>query len=215
MGLIAVKSIETSRLRLDPWTDEHTSMLIRLSAIPEVVRYVGTGETWSRSRAEEVAMTVRREWAERGFGWRTAIEKATGLPIGLIALNLLGDGAVGLDPGEYEIGWWLDPEAWGHGFAREGAAALLAHAFTTLGAPSVVARIQSGNRRSIRVAEALGLVRDFETTGRKGEPIVIYRGASVNSRLAPNQQVAMGQRERAVEDGRAQSCPRASSSLVA
>ena len=96
--------------------------------------------------------------------------------VGLIALNFLGEGTEGLDPTEHEIGWWLDPADHGRGLAREGARALRDEARGRLGAPSVVARIQPANQRSIAVAEAIGLTFDFGTTGAAGEPVAVYRG---------------------------------------
>jgi RimJ/RimL family protein N-acetyltransferase len=107
-----------------------------------------------------------------------AVEKTTTRTVGFVALNFAGEGAAGLDPGEYEIGWWLDPAEWGRGFAREGAEALRDHAFNTLGAPSVVARIQPENESSIRVAKAAGLGLDFESIGGTGERIVIHRATA-------------------------------------
>ena len=38
-----------------------------------------------------------------GPRWR----RPGGRTVGLITLNFAGEGTVGLDPGEYEIGWWL------------------------------------------------------------------------------------------------------------
>jgi RimJ/RimL family protein N-acetyltransferase len=169
------EAIETARLLLEPWDERHTELLVRLSAIPEVVRFVGPGSRWSRAQALEAAERQRRHWEEHGFGWRGAAEKAGDALVGFMALNLAGEGTAGLDPREYEIGWWLAPEAWGRGLAREGAVALRDEAFGRLGAPSVVARIQPANGRSIAVAEAAGLTLDFTTTGRTGEPVAVYR----------------------------------------
>jgi RimJ/RimL family protein N-acetyltransferase len=121
---------------------------------------------WSRREAEEVAATQVEHWRRHGFGWRAAVEKATGQLIGFAALNFAGEGTVDLDASEFEIGWWLDPAVWGRGFAREGARAIRDEAFTELAAPSIVARIQPGNVASVRVAEAVGLMFDFETRGR-------------------------------------------------
>ncbi|MEA2291656.1 MAG: hypothetical protein QOF17_676, partial [Solirubrobacteraceae bacterium] len=53
-------------------------------------------------------------------------------------------------------------------------------AFDALDAPSVVARIQPGNARSIAVAEAAGLEHDFSPTGKTGEPVAVYRLAAVD-----------------------------------
>jgi RimJ/RimL family protein N-acetyltransferase len=163
-------------MRLDAWGEQHTPLLVRLSAIPLVIRHVGLGHPWPPSTAEKIAAKQSDHWAEHGFGWRAAVEKETERQIGFMALNFVGEGTAGLEPGEYEIGWWLEPESWGRGFAREGAEALRLEAFDRLAAPSVIARIQLANERSARVAERVGLGFDFETTGAEGEPVRVFRG---------------------------------------
>jgi RimJ/RimL family protein N-acetyltransferase len=170
----AYTPIHTASLVLEPWAPAATALLTRLSAMPEVTRYIGDGSTWSRDRAEAVAAAQRDHWSRHGFGWRVAIERETDRELGFIALNFAGEGTVGLAPDEYEIGWWLDPAARGQGYAREGGAAVRDEAFEKLGAPSVIARIQPDNRPSRAVAEALGLTVDFETFA-DGVPAVIYR----------------------------------------
>jgi RimJ/RimL family protein N-acetyltransferase len=111
--------------------------------------------------------------------------------IGFAALNFAGEGTVDLDASEFEIGWWLDPAVWGRGFAREGARAIRDEAFTELAAPSVVARIQAGNVASVRVAEAVGLMFDFETRGSMGEPLAVYRlSAAVWRRTASDRRLS-------------------------
>jgi RimJ/RimL family protein N-acetyltransferase len=57
---------------------------------------------------------------------------------------------------EIEIGWRLRREAWGLGLATEAARPLLHHAFAVLKLAEVVADINPGNARSLRVAEKLG-----------------------------------------------------------
>jgi RimJ/RimL family protein N-acetyltransferase len=172
---MAPSIIETARLRLHPWGVQDTELLIRLSSIVEVMRFIGPGVLWPRARAEEVAAAQRQHWTEHGFGWRPAVEKATNEVVGFMALNFAGEGTVGLDAAEYEIGWWLAPWAWGRGFEREGALAMRDEAFDALAAPSVVARIQPANERSIAVARVAGLTRDFSTSGKTGEPVDVYR----------------------------------------
>ena len=174
--------LQSERLQLEMWGAQHAEMLVWLSSLPEVMRFIGPGGPWSREWAEEVAERQRQHWAAHGFGWRPATETATGELVGFIALNFAGEGTSRLDPGEYELGWWLAPQASGRGLAREGAAAIRDEAFDALGAPSVVARIQPGNKRSIAVAQATGLTYDFSTTGRSGEPVVVYRLAASDLR---------------------------------
>jgi RimJ/RimL family protein N-acetyltransferase len=175
MTIDAVTVIETERLRLERWGDRHTPLLVRLSSTPEVMRFIGTGDPWPPLLAEDVARAERRHWEEHGFGWRATIDKATGRGIGLVSLNYAGEGTAGLDPGEREIGWWLEPDAWGRGLGTEGATALRDEAFEVLQMPSIIARIQPENGGSLGVARALGMEFDFATTGRSGEAVVVYR----------------------------------------
>lgn len=123
----------------------------------------------------DVSHAMADHWREHGFGWRVALERESGLTLGFVMLNLLGEGVAGVDPDEFEIGWWLRPSAWGRGFASEAVEAVRTEAFERVRAPSVVARIQPGNQRSRRVAERLGMSYEMETTGRFGEALVVYR----------------------------------------
>ena len=104
-----------------------------------------------------------------------AFERATGAAVALISQNVVGDVTPGLEPWEHEIGWWVDPAAWGRGYAREGGEALVRAAFGVVGAPAVVARIQPPNAASLRVAAALGLSFEFVSTGRVGEAVEVWR----------------------------------------
>ena len=60
-----------------------------------------------------------------------------------------------------EPGYRLLPQFWGRGYATEGARALVAKAFTDLGADRVVATTMTVNVGSRRVLEKAGLVRTF------------------------------------------------------
>lgn len=167
------ETLFTERLRLEPWSDSHLAMFGALARTPAVVRFIGDGTTWSDARVHDVHARNLAHWAQHDFGWRVAVQE--GRAVGLIALNFAGEGA-GIDPGEYEIGWWLAPEAWGRGLAREGAAAVRDEAFGRVRAPSVVARIAPGNAASLGVAQAIGLTRESDSVGRGGEPIAVLRG---------------------------------------
>jgi RimJ/RimL family protein N-acetyltransferase len=170
-----VTSLETERLRLEPWAPEHAELLARLAALPAVMRHIGTGATWSRERALEHHERALAHWRDHGFGWRVAVERAGGRTVGLIALNLAGPDVPELAADDHEIGWWLDPGAWGSGYASEGGRAIVDEAFSRLGAPSVVARVRPSNAASLRVAGALGLRVEGEATDRHGMPVRILR----------------------------------------
>jgi RimJ/RimL family protein N-acetyltransferase len=170
-----VASISTERLTLLPWGSEHVAMLARLSSSSDVMRFIGPGELWSEQKSVEVSDAAVRHWAEHGFGWRVARETASSRLVGFLGLNYAGEGTAGLAASEYEIGWWMDPSVWGRGYAREGGRAIRDEALNGLRAPSVVARIQPANARSVAVAQALGLTHDLDTTGKNGEPVSVYR----------------------------------------
>jgi RimJ/RimL family protein N-acetyltransferase len=165
----------TARLRLRPWSDGDTALLSELAAVPEMVRYVGDGTPWTPEHAAEVSERMVEHWRSHAFGWRVALPSTPGRAVGFIALNYAGEATPGIGPDEFEIGWWLRPEAWGQGYASEGARAIAEEAFTRLRAPGLLARIQPGNASSRRVAESLGMAVAFETVGRFGEPVVVYR----------------------------------------
>ncbi len=168
-------TLYTARLLLRPWTAEDDELLVTLSARPEMVRFIADGSVFSRERALQIAARAREHWAQHGFGWRVAQARDDGLPVGFAALNFAAKGS-GLAVGEYEIGWWIAPEAQGQGLAREAAAAVRDDAFTSLEAPTVVARIQPGNAASVAVASAIGLAREADSRTREGIEIAVFRG---------------------------------------
>jgi RimJ/RimL family protein N-acetyltransferase len=60
-------------------------------------------------------------------------------------------------PSHAEAGWRLARSHWRRGYATEGAAALLAHGFDTVGLRSVRAETMAVNRRSRAVMARLGM----------------------------------------------------------
>lgn len=167
--------LETERLLLRPWASEDVALLAALSSIPRVTRYIGLGHTWTALKAITVSDRALDHWREHGFGWRVVVHVASGTDIGLLALNVMGAGTAGLDPDEHELGWWLSPEYWGHGYATEAARVVADDAFGSLHVPHLTARIQPDNAASIRVASAIGMSFEFNTVAEPGVLVAIYR----------------------------------------
>ena len=166
------ETLHTARLALEPWSDAHLPAFAALARTPAVMRFIGDGSTWTDARIHEVHARCLTHWAEHGFGWRMAVLQ--GRQVGLIALNFAGENS-GVDPDEYEIGWWLSPDHWRQGLTSEGARAIRDEAFGRVGAPSLIARILPGNDASLGVARGLGLAVEGESTGRGGERILVLR----------------------------------------
>lgn len=163
--------VETERLSLLAWDTRCDAELVRLAAMPEITRYIGTGEVWPRERALDVAVRQREHWKQHGFGWRGAVLLSDPeVFVGFIGLNYVAPGQERVSSTDVEIGWWIDPARWGRGYAREGAAAVK----DSFGEP-VLARIHAENEASKRVAAALGLRFAFRITGAGGVPVDIYR----------------------------------------
>lgn len=159
--------IETERLILRGWRPDDFEDFARISADPEVMRYMANGQPATRPQAWRAMAVFVGHWSLRGYGLWAAEERATGRFVGRIGL-WNPEGWPGL-----EVGWLLDRAYWGRGLATEGARAALEYAFTTLGADHVISVIDPRNTRSIRVAERIG-----ERFERKydfdGNPVLIY-----------------------------------------
>ncbi len=71
-------------------------------------------------------------------------------------------GAPDVLAGGVQVGWSLREDAWGRGYAREAAEALLAHGFGVLGLPRIWAQTSDSNARSTRLIARLGMRRREE-----------------------------------------------------
>jgi RimJ/RimL family protein N-acetyltransferase len=109
------------------------------------------------TRAETHAFLDRQKrlWTEYGFGGCAVSKRADPALIGVAGLGV-ATVAHGLLP-EVTVGWRFARDAWGHGYATEAASALLDQAFTTMGLERVGCVTDARNKRSIAVAERLGM----------------------------------------------------------
>ena len=169
-----MRALETRRLLLDPWAERHRRAWREICRDPEVMRYIGPGETWDVRQADEVFDRALAHWEQHGFGWRSVLDKATGDWLGFVGLNYPGPGAIEIPPDEVEIGWWIVRRVWGRGYATEGAAASRDEGFERIGLDRIIARLQPANLASARVAQKIGMRPERETMGRHGEPVLIY-----------------------------------------
>jgi RimJ/RimL family protein N-acetyltransferase len=140
--------IETDRLILRPTAAEDFDAWAAFMGDPESSRFLGGAQP--RAVAWRNFMTMAGCWSLQGFGMFSVIERATGRWLGR-----LGPWHPEGWPG-HEIGWGLLREAWGKGYASEGAAAAMDWAFDHLGWTEVIHSISPENHASIGVAKKLG-----------------------------------------------------------
>jgi RimJ/RimL family protein N-acetyltransferase len=156
--------IDTDRLLLRQMIPEDLDELVEIHAEPEVVRFMGS---FDRVETSEWMQENLREWSERGHGRLAIVDRATGRFLGRTGLKYWPQFR------ETEVGWVLRPGVWGHGFATEAALACVEWGFQNLDLPYLTAMIRPDNRRSIRVAERLGLTPLREDI-HFGKPVVVY-----------------------------------------
>ena len=148
--------IETERLLLRDWGDADAGPYAALNADPRVMEFFPAALTREQSDAQMAG--IRAVIAERGYGLYAAEEKTSGRFIGFIGLSRPSFEAH-FTPA-VEIGWRLAREAWGQGYATEGARAVRDHAFGSLGMDALVSFTAEWNRPSRRVMEKIGMTRD-------------------------------------------------------
>jgi RimJ/RimL family protein N-acetyltransferase len=149
-------SAQTERLRLERWRhDAHGDGFAAMNAQPEVLRYLGGGPGMTRAESDAISVRIAEHWETYGFGLWAAVERATGDMVGFVGL---------CHPlwwpemrERVEVGWRLRREAWGAGYAAEGARAALQGGFGTLGLDEIVSFVHPENERSLAVTRRLGM----------------------------------------------------------
>ena len=141
-------TLETPRLILRPPIQADLDGWAAFCADEETMRFIGG--VVSRAVAWRIMSTVAGYWQLQGFGMFSVIEKATGRWIGR-----LGPIHPEAWPGD-EVGWGLAREAWGKGYATEGAAAAMDYAVDVLGWPDIIHTIAPENLASAALARRLG-----------------------------------------------------------
>ncbi len=149
-------TLTTARLVLRPWRDEDLEPFAALNADPVVTRFFP--RTLDRGASDAMATRIRARLEENGYGLWAAEVPGVAPFIGFIGLQWVPF-ETAFTPA-LEVGWRLAQQYWGRGYAPEGAAAALDHAFGPLGMDEVVSMTIPDNLPSQRVMQKLGMSRD-------------------------------------------------------
>lgn len=151
-----MRTYETERLRLRPWTPDDRAPFAALNADPRVMEHMPA--LLDREQSDAMLDRIEAAMAEQGFGaWAVERRDAPGL------LGFVGLGRPRFDAPFtpcVEIGWRLAFAHWGHGFATEAAREALRVGFEEHGLDEIVSFTAVPNTRSRRVMEKLGMRRD-------------------------------------------------------
>jgi RimJ/RimL family protein N-acetyltransferase len=144
----ASTTIETQRLILRPPRPEDFEPWVAFLSDEQAAHFIGGKQP--RSSVWRAFCTMAGSWYLFGFAMFSVIEKSTGRWIGRLG-PWQPDGWPGT-----EVGWGLAREAWGKGYATEGAAAAIDWAFDNLGWTEVIHCVDPKNTPSAAVARRLG-----------------------------------------------------------
>jgi 3-dehydroquinate dehydratase/shikimate dehydrogenase len=143
----------TERLILRAWSTEDFAPFAKLNADPKVREFFPSVLTTEESNREATRHSKFIE--ENGWGlWAVevpGVAKFIGF-IGLLQVNFQAPFTPAV-----EIGWRLDYDYWGKGYAVEGAKACLKYGFETLRLPKIVSFTTVTNIRSRHVMEKIGM----------------------------------------------------------
>jgi [ribosomal protein S5]-alanine N-acetyltransferase len=152
------EGLETERLLLRRWIEADKAPFATMNRDPEVMRYFT--KTLSAEESDSLVERIERSFRERGYGLWAAERKSDGRFLGFIGLNYT-DFKSEFTPC-VEIGWRLSQDAWGCGYATEGASRCLEHAFRALDIGVIYSFTSALNLRSEKVMKRIGLEKAGE-----------------------------------------------------
>ena len=157
--------LETERLVLREPEQGDLDALAAIFADPETMRHLG-GFARTREQVQAGVDNMIRHWRRYDIGPFIVVHKADGVVLGRVGFLVwdTASWANGLqddvgEPYETELGWTVDREHWGQGYAPEAAAAARDWIFAEREhLPRLISLINLENRASIRVAEKIGAI---------------------------------------------------------
>jgi RimJ/RimL family protein N-acetyltransferase len=170
---------ETQRLRLRCWRAGDREEFVRHLNTPAVMRWLGGVQ--DKDSYDAGFDRIDAYQRDHGHTLWVVDRKHDRALLGFCGLKRVNSPGAGSLTGDFEIGWRLREDAWGHGFAKEAAIATLDLAFGRFAAPHVVALTVAGNRDSWGLMQRLGMRRredlDFIDSrfGPELNPSIIYR----------------------------------------
>lgn len=147
--------IKTERVGIRNWQESDIEPMTALNQDDEVMEFFPM-----RPTLEETAKFIHRmqgEFTNRGYCYFAADRLDTGEFIGFIGL-LYQNYDVDFCP-MTDIGWRLKKDAWGFGFATEGAKACLDYAFKELKLTEIYSTCTTLNHRSENVMKKIGMTK--------------------------------------------------------
>ena len=154
-------TMRTERLELRPVTESDAERILEYRNRPDVTRWL------IRTEVDPEAFRAACRAAEDDPDDHTVAVVLDGLVIGTVSLELSdGMGQPGM-PARTEalLGYIVDPDHSGRGYASEAVEAVVDHSFRTLGVRRITAGCFADNAASVRILEKVGMRREQHGVG--------------------------------------------------
>jgi RimJ/RimL family protein N-acetyltransferase len=167
-----MEHFRTDRLTARDWTPADVPAAFAIYGRDEVMQWLGPEPRRAVSTLAEMAERVdamaERAAARPDYGLWPLELQPTGELVGAVLLQPLPGSDV------VEIGWHLNPEHWGHGYATEAAQGAVALAFGPRELDRVVAVVDPDNLRSQAVCRRLGMTYQGQTSEYFGLTLELF-----------------------------------------
>lgn len=168
---------ESERLAFRSWTLKDKLEFRKMSSDPEVMEYFT--HILTPEESDRLFDKITGDMTEKGYGLWAVETKENREFIGFIGFNT-ADFEAAFTPCE-EIAWRLKKEAWGKGYATEGAERCLKFGFEQIGLSEIYSFTSRKNKRSENVMKKIGLTKIGEFDHHEvpvGNPLrrhILYR----------------------------------------
>lgn len=153
---IPVTIAVTNRLIIRELSVKDIPDMYQIYQNPEVKKFIPDIDEYLENEIEKHKAYIKNVYNFYGYGLWGVFSKENGNLIGRCGIqNTLVNGQ-----DEIELGYVLDVNHWGYGYALECVRAILKYAFQDLHMDKVIALIHPLNLRSIKVAERVGMKKN-------------------------------------------------------
>ena len=151
----ANQALVSKSLKLRQWREEDFASFAKINADPRVMAFFPNRLT--KQQSDQLANRVKSLISKNGYGFWALELLETGTFIGFVGLNPIStDSGIPHAP-MMEIGWRIDADYWGKGYAPEAAQLALNFAFNQLKLDAVYSFTSVLNIPSQRVMQKIGM----------------------------------------------------------
>lgn len=148
--------IETERLLLRELLPTDAEAMFEMDSNPEVHKYLGNNPVTDIEQVRGYIESIREQYSNNGIGRWAVVEKESGKVIGWAGLKFITE----IENGHthfYDVGYRLNQQYWGKGYATESANAAIKYGFEELGLTEIIGSANVENIKSRKALEKCGL----------------------------------------------------------